>query len=168
MQALGRETTGPGRVYLTGGTSAVLVGWRDSTVDVDLKADPEPGRFFEALARLKDDLDLNIELAAPSDFIPELPSWRERSVLIGRFGSLEFFHYDFYSQALAKIQRGHERDLADVREMLERGYVRTAELKRLFEAIVPRMLRYPALEPEAFRDRLDEFLASAARGPDGR
>ena len=38
----------------------------------------EPPRFFEALAELKEELDLNIELASPDDFIPEVPHWRER------------------------------------------------------------------------------------------
>lgn len=44
------------------------------TIDVDLKADPEPSGFFEAIAILKDELSVNIELANPSDFIPELPN----------------------------------------------------------------------------------------------
>ena len=160
MVELGRKTAGPGRIYLTGGTSAVLVGWRDATVDVDLKADPEPRHLFEALATLKNTLDINIELAAPSDFIPELAGWRERSVFIGRFGEVEFFHYDFYAQALAKIQRGHARDLSDVRQMLVRGLIAPAELRRLFEEALPRMLRYPALEPESLRQRLDAFLST--------
>ena len=39
LEFLGAHTQG-GRVYLTGGASAVIVGWRDLTVDVDLKLDP--------------------------------------------------------------------------------------------------------------------------------
>lgn len=42
MEGIGRRATGPGRVYLVGGSSAVLVGWRDATVDADIKLDPEP------------------------------------------------------------------------------------------------------------------------------
>lgn len=34
MQALGRSAKVEGRVYLTGGATAVLHGWRDSTIDV--------------------------------------------------------------------------------------------------------------------------------------
>jgi hypothetical protein len=37
MEGLGRHARGPGRVYLTGGATALLEGWRASTVDVDLK-----------------------------------------------------------------------------------------------------------------------------------
>src|ERR1035437_3780964 len=114
MVALGRRVRGAGRIYLTGGATAVLHGWRSMTIDIDLKADPEPPGFFEALAILKDELDVNIELACPDQFIPAIPGWRERSLFISRHGPLDFFHYDPYGQALAKLQRRHDRDLRDV------------------------------------------------------
>lgn len=38
MQCLGQAVTSEGRVYFTGGVSAVLLGWRETTIDVDLKA----------------------------------------------------------------------------------------------------------------------------------
>ena len=96
LEALGNKARGSGRIYLTGGASALLIGWRQSTIDVDIKADPEPAGLFEALAELKDKLDLNIELASPDMFIPELPGWRDRSQFIARFGSIDFYHFDFY------------------------------------------------------------------------
>ena len=89
------------------------------TVDIDLKPDPEPLGFFGAIAELKKKLDVNVELASPDDFIPELPGWCERSQFIGRFGKLDFFHYDFYAQAVSELERGHARDILDVRTMLE-------------------------------------------------
>ena len=64
---------------------------------------------------LKDRLDVNIELASPDDFIPALPGWQERSTFIAQVGKVTFLHYDFYAQALAKIERGHDFDLSDVR-----------------------------------------------------
>jgi hypothetical protein len=42
MAALGEQAAGPGRIYLAGGATAVLHGWRDTTIDIDLKPDPEP------------------------------------------------------------------------------------------------------------------------------
>ena len=60
MSAMGRKTKGPGRIYLTGGATALLHGWRPMTVDVDIKADPEPDGFFESIAAIKDELSLNI------------------------------------------------------------------------------------------------------------
>ena len=37
MRELGRRAKTECRVYFTGGVTAVLEGWRDSTVDIDLK-----------------------------------------------------------------------------------------------------------------------------------
>jgi len=56
-------------------------------------------------------------------FIPELPGWQDRSPFIERKGTVSFHHYDFYAQALAKIERGHAQDEADVDEMMRRGAV---------------------------------------------
>lgn len=52
VQALGRACTGPGCVNLVGGATAVLLGWRNTTVDIDLKLDPEPEGAF-ALSHLE-------------------------------------------------------------------------------------------------------------------
>lgn len=48
MAALGKHARGPGRIYLTGGATAVLHGWRPMTIDVDLKPDPEPAGLFDS------------------------------------------------------------------------------------------------------------------------
>src|ERR1043165_4614409 len=114
MQELGAAAKSPGKVYLTGGATALLLGFREQTIDIDLKLDPEPAGAFEAIAVLKNRLDLNVELASPADFIPAASDWRERSQPIGTFGPVEFFHYDFTLQALAKLERGHTQDLEDV------------------------------------------------------
>ena len=63
--------------------------------------------MFEAIALLQDELDLNVELTVPDQFVPPLPGWRERSPFIARYGEVDFYHYDFYGQALAKIERSH-------------------------------------------------------------
>ena len=73
FEAFGKLVTGAGRIYLTGGATAILHGWRSMTIDVDIKGDPEPPGFFQAIAALKDELDINIELASPDLFIPALP-----------------------------------------------------------------------------------------------
>lgn len=137
----------------------MLEGWRASTVDVDLSFDAEPDTLMRALPALKDELGVNIELASPPDFIPELPGWRERSPLAFREGNVEVHHFDFYSQALAKIERGFGQDLDDVREMLDRGLVEPQRLKELYEAIEPQLYRYPAIDPPVFRERLEAVLS---------
>ncbi len=95
MKRLGEEARGAGDVFFTGGASAVLLGWRKTTLDVDLDFDPEPPGVFDAISRLKDELEINVELASPAHFIPALPGWRERSRAIGVYGPVHFWHYDF-------------------------------------------------------------------------
>ena len=157
MAELGKRVRGEGRIYLTGGATALLYGWRATTIDVDLKPDPEPAGLFEALAGLKDQLDVNVELASPDHFIPVLPGWRERSLFIARHGKIEFFHYDPYGQALSKLQRRHDRDLVDVRALLREGLVRVDRLRESFAQIEPELIRYPAIDSASFRTAVLEF-----------
>lgn len=164
LEALGRSARGPGAIYVTGGTTAVLLGIRVSTVDADLKLDPEPAGIFDAIRRIKDELSVNVELASPDDFIPPLPGWRDRSVFIARIGEVDFFHYDPYAQALAKIERGHPRDIEDARALVDRGLVELTELSRLFDAIEPDIVRYPALDGVLFRRRVSRFVSGAGGG----
>ena len=159
MAGLGRSCRGAGRVYLVGGASAVLLGWRANTVDVDLKLDPEPAGAFEAIAKLKDTLDINVELAAPDQFIPPLPGWRERSPFVARHGLVSFHHYDFYAQALAKIERGHAQDLEDVAALHRLELIEPDTLLRLFEAIASQLVRYPALDPPTLRRQVERTVA---------
>jgi len=158
MKALGRAADSESRVYFTGGATAVLLGWRSTTIDADIHVRPESDAVFRAIPRLKDELNLNVELACPSDFIPELPGWQDRSAFVAREGPLSFHHYDFYAQALAKIERGHARDRGDVTEMLTRGLVEKARLRELFQAIEPQLYRYPALDPASFRKNLEAVV----------
>ncbi len=159
LKALGEASRGETTVYLTGGATAVLYGWRSGTVDVDLKLEPDRDELLRALPRLKEELEMNVELASPDGFLPELPGWRERSPFVAREGLLTFRHYDLYAQALAKVERGHSRDLADVAAMLDRGLVLPARLRELHVAIEPSLYRFPAVDPPTFRAALDAALA---------
>ena len=158
MKAIGRAGRKNARVYFVGGATAVLLGWRDTTIDVDVKIIPEADELLRAMPSLKEDLELNIELASPDDFIPPLPGWQERSTYIGKEGQIEFFHYDFYAQALAKIERGHSTDLLDVRKMIERGLIEPSRLKDLFTRIEENLYKYPAIDPKSFRTSVEAFL----------
>jgi hypothetical protein len=151
MRELARAARRPTRVYLTGGATAVLAHWRASTIDIDIKIVPEDDALFQAIPRLKESLAINVELAAPDDFIPVPDGWEDRSRFIAQEGLVTFLDYDLVAQALAKIERGHAQDQEDVQEMLRRGLVRTEELRAAFEAIEPKLFRYPAIDPGAFR-----------------
>lgn len=158
-RGLDRVASAPTRIYLTGGATAVLEGWRSSTVDVDLRFEPDVDELLRELPALKERLGINIELASPPDFIPELPGWRERSPLVFQEGNVEVHHFDFYSQALSKIERGFGQDLDDVRKMIERGLVESARLRELYEAIEPQLYRYPSIHPRAFRQKVETALS---------
>jgi hypothetical protein len=108
---LGRVATAPTRIYLTGGATAVLEGWRD------------------------------------------------RSPLVFREGNVEVHHFDFYSQALSKIERGFGQDLDDVARMLSSGLVEPERLRELYDTIEPQLYRYPAIDPTAFRRKVTAALS---------
>lgn len=154
---LGRVVPPGTRMYLTGGATAVLEGWRKSTVDIDVRFEPDSDTALERIRDLKEELELNVELASPLDFLPPLPGWRERSRFRVREGDLEVFDFDPYSQALSKLQRGFELDLADVRSMVDSGQVEPAKLRELFEAVEPELFRFPAVDPAGLRSAVESL-----------
>jgi hypothetical protein len=163
MTALAVEATRGARLYFTGGATAVLMGWRASTIDVDILIVPDDDRLLRALPKLKEDLEMNVELACPAHFIPELPGWQERSLFITQEGKLSFYHYDLYAQALAKIERGHALDVTDVEQMFRCAFIEPIQLKNLFEAIVPQLYRYPAIDPPAYRRAVEKMIEDSAQ-----
>ena len=161
MKALAAAAKTPSQVYLVGGATSVLLGWRKSTIDVDLKIIPESDEILRSLPQLKEQLHINIELASPDDFIPELPGWQERSRFIRQEGKLSFYHYDFYAQALAKIERGHEFDLRDVENLIESDLVEPQRLLELFSSIEDQIYRYPAVNKSSFRRAVERTINAA-------
>ena len=163
MRVLGLRSRNAARVYFTDGSTAVLHGWRDTTVDIDLRFVPELDELFRALPELKEKLQINIELASPSDFIPPLPGWEDRCLYIRREGKLDFYHYDPYSQALAKIERGHSQDILDVQAMFRDGLVNPEKLQLLYQAIERQLYRYPAIDPASFAQAVNEIVSQTPR-----
>lgn len=158
MHAAGRAAARDGECFFTGGATAVLKGWRATTVDLDIALVPEQDELLRALPRIKDELQVNVELASPADFIPLPGGWRERGVSIAREGRLTFLHFDPYSQALAKLERALDRDLADVQALVAAQLVEPERLRELFEEIEPHLYRFPAIDPRAFRRRVETLV----------
>jgi len=144
-------------MYLTGGATAVLEGWRPSTVDVDIRLEPDDDDALRAIAALKERLQVNVELASPLDFLPPLEGWPERSRFRFRSGNLEVFDFDPYSQALSKLQRGFDLDLQDVADMIRSGQVEPARLLELFEGIESELFRFPAVDPGRLREAVENL-----------
>ncbi len=76
----------------------MLRGWHTAILDIDLRLGREADELLRAVGRLKDELSVNVELASPPDFIPELPGWRDRSPFVLREGRIDVHHFDLYSQ----------------------------------------------------------------------
>ena len=158
MTELAGKGKGGGAVYFTGGATALLLEMREQTIDVDVAFDPEPGGVFEAMAELKNSLDLNVELACPADFIPVPLDWKAKSHFITEINGIAFYHYDLRAQALAKIERGHGHDLEDARGFLKFAKISGAELWQAFSQIKAGLVRYPAIDPASFEAKVARFL----------
>jgi len=158
---LGRHAEIPTKLFLVGGSTALLHGWRASTVDIDLLLEPDSGAVARAIPEIKERLRVSVEFASPLDFLPPLPGWRDRSRFLQQQGQLAIFEFDLYSQALSKIERGFETDLVDVKSMLAEGLVERATLQRLFDAIVGEMFRFPAIDAAALAEDLSLAMTQA-------
>ena len=73
---------------------------------------------------------------------------------------MSYYHYDPYSQALSKIERGHTQDLSDVRAMLDSGLIQRKRLMELFTEIEPFLYKYPAIDPHSFSAAVQQITDS--------
>jgi hypothetical protein len=158
MQAVAREARRDVRVYLVGGTTAVLFGWRHATVDVDLVMEPEDDAILRAIPTLKEELQLNVEFASPAHFIPVPAGWQDRSTFIEQQGRVAFYHFDLYAQALAKVERGHPHDVLDVQQLVDRRLIDAEKALAYFERIEPELYRYPAVHGPTFRRAVEAIF----------
>lgn len=159
MKVIASEAKSSGSIYFTGGATALLLGLREQTIDIDIKLDPEPAGVFESIARLKNTLNCNVELASPDNFIPATADWRERSVHVQTIGKVQFYHYDLALQALSKIERGYEQDIRDAHGLLEKAGISNEQLLEKFLQIEPGLLRYPAIDAAEFRKKVELFIS---------
>lgn len=160
---LGEHYRGRGRLYLVGGTTVVYENYRAQTLDIDLTIEADPrdeARLLASIRELKESLAINVEQVSPADFIPLPAGYRERSEFVGRFGGLDVFHFDLYSTALSKIDRGSEQDFSDVLSLLQAGRVEWIKLEGGFDEILPQFgARSLKQDPDEFKRKF-----SALRG----
>jgi hypothetical protein len=166
LHELGRTFRGRGRLYLVGGAQVVYAGFRRQTEDIDymVRLEGDHQEFTAALRSLIRELNLSVEPAHPGDFLPLPKGWEERSRFIGRYGGLDVFTFDPISTALAKIERGSNRDIGDALTLVRRGIVELSDLSAAFEEILPRLeTESLRVEETDFRRKFDAFLALAHR-----
>ncbi len=146
------------RVYIVGGGTAVLAGWRAATIDADLYADRD--EVFRDVQAIKDRLQLNIEFVRPEQFVPPLAGTDERHLFIERVGNIDFFHYDPYAQLLSKIVRGFRKDLLDAEQFLRSGMVEAERFLGLVREIPESAYaKYPNLSRDSVLSAVEEFFA---------
>jgi hypothetical protein len=159
MKELARNAPRRGayRIYFVGGGTAVYLGWRRSSIDVDLCSDQEI--VFRNIQEIKERLNINIEFARPEDFVPPLKRTADRHVFIDTIGAITFCHYDPYAQLLSKVVRGFQRDLNDAREFINSGMVDPKKLRLLVAAIPDSAYaRYPSLSRGGIENAIETFL----------
>lgn len=140
LTQLGNCYRHPGRLYLVGGSSLILVTAKVSTLDIDLQYDiPDEYQavFIRCLRELSRQHQLSVEQASPDQFIPLPQGYQNRHQFIGRYGSLDVFHFDFYSVALSKLSRGNEKDFDDVIQMVAQHLITLSQLRKQFQEVLP-------------------------------
>ena len=146
------------QVFLVGGGTAVLLGWRRASLDVDLFAEDEA--VFRDVQGIKERLHVNVEFVRPEHSVPPLRGSEARHVFLDTVGRVSFLHYDPYAQMLSKVVRGFERDLEDARSFVRSGMVDPAALRALVRAIPhAEYARYPSLSRRAVEHAVEAFLA---------
>ncbi len=152
------------RVFVVGGGTAVLEGWRPSTIDADLFC--EKDEVFRDIQAIKERLRLNVELVRPEDFVPALAGSEDRHVFLETIGNVTFLHYDPYAQLLSKVVRGFARDLEDAQSFISSGMVDPERFRALVRGIPESAYaKYPALSRQAVSRAVDDFLRALPGRP---
>lgn len=157
LNVLGKAFRKPGRLYLVGGAAMVHMGLRSgSTLDIDIVIEAaDEDEMITAIRRIVEQMQINVEFASPGDFIPIPAQWVTQAKYIGRYGSIEVFYFDFYSLALSKIARGSDRDLIDVKLLVQQKVITLEDLDAAYNEVLPRMGKRPYinLDPQRFAQR---------------
>ena len=145
LQGLSRLTRQYSRLYLTGEAALVHLGLRPGTSnDIDMIIETSNEEEMNlALQRCMQALRVNISFASPEDIVPVPWQWDEKARLIATYGSIEVFYFDLPSLALSKIAIGNERELYDVRLLLQHGTVTLDDLDNTYLEVQPRMGKKP-------------------------
>ena len=157
LQQLGRTFLKPARIYLVGGAALVHLGVRPGfTQDIDIQVGGvNEGELIVAIQRLIQQMQVNVEFASPADFMPLPSQWEMHARFIGRYGKIDVFYFDFYSIALSKIERGNNRDIADVKLLVQQGIITLNELDVAYQEVLAQLGkgRYPRITPQRFSER---------------
>jgi hypothetical protein len=157
LQQLGRAFRKQARLYLVGGAALVHLGVRPGfTQEVDIQVSgANEGELIVAIQQLIQQMQVNVEFASPMDFIPLPSQWEMGAQFAGRYGKIDVFYFDFYCIALSKIERGNNRDIADVKLLVHEGIITLSELDIAYQEVLAQLGkgRYPRVTPQRFSER---------------
>lgn len=157
LRQLGRTFRKRGRLYLVGGAALVHLGLRSGlTQDIDVQVGgANEGELIVAIQQLIQQMQINVEFASPGDFMPLPSQWEAHARYVGRYGQIDVFYFDFYSIALSKIERGNDRDIADVKLLVQQGVITLSELDAAYQEVLAQLGkgRYPRVTPQQFAER---------------
>lgn len=160
LKSLGKSFHKTGRLYLAGGAALVHMGIRPgATMDIDVAIETsDEDEMVTAIRRIVEQMQINVEFASPGDFIPLPTQWMAQAHYVGRYGAVDVFYFDFYSLALSKISRGNDRDLIDVKLLLQQKAITLEYLDAAYREVLPRMGKRPYinLNPHRFAERYAE------------
>ena len=157
LKSLGKTFHKSGRLYLAGGAALVHMGLRPGvTMDIDVAVETgDEDEMITAIRRIVTQMQINVEFASPGDFIPLPTQWMAQARYVGRYGQIDVFYFDFYSLALSKISRGSDRDLVDVKLLLQQHAITLEGLDAACSEVLPRMGKRPYINvnPQRFAER---------------
>lgn len=161
LERLSQEIRSDVTLYLTGGTLLIYHGIRPATTDIDFgfdAADPTDRESLPNLAQRAAGSDIHVQCSeemAGWSMMP-LPRYRERALLLGRYGRLTVKSIHPTDLALAKVHRGYAEDLSDAMALVVHFQLSTEDLSARFKEI---FAGYPSsTEKGEFRRRFDRFL----------
>jgi len=161
FEGISREIRSDLTVYLTGGTVLIYHGIRPATTDIDFGFDATDSIDRESLPELAQriaGLDIRVQCSeemAGWSLMP-LPRYRERALLLGRYGRLTVKSIHPIDLVLAKVHRGYAEDLADAKALMDHFQLSMEELGVRFKEI---FAAYPAsTEKGEFRQGFDRFV----------
>jgi hypothetical protein len=160
LQELGRAYRGRGRMYLFGGAALVHAGVRcGPTQDIGLVV--TRGDLYQAARKVAQAMNIAIEFTSLRLWIPLPSQWETMSRYVGRSGKIDVFYLDFYAVALSKMNRGNDRDIKDVKLLLQQGLLTLAELDAASGEVVANMGkgRYRRMDPQQFARRYQTIRA---------
>jgi hypothetical protein len=160
LQDLGQAFRGRGRMYLLGGAALVHARVRcGPTQDIGLVV--TRGDLYQAARKVAQAMSIAIEFTSPSLWIPLPSQWETMSRYVGRYGKIDVFYLDFYAIALSKMNRGNDRDIKDVKLLLQQGLLSLAELDAAYGEVVANMGkgRYRRMDPQQFARRYQAIRA---------